>query len=166
VWTPDGKWIVFGSLRDGSAGTWRIRPDGSGSEKVIGGFFRGDLIDPPGGTGTLLVTSSQAEEHTVRLIDVDSRRVLWQKQIAGVAFSLPVFSADGQKISLPVQESRDRDVIWVLDTATGDHRVAVRFDEPFDVDFRANWVDNGKAFIVNRRQETSHIVLFDRFWSR
>jgi hypothetical protein len=27
----------------------------------------------------------------------------------------------------------------------------------------ASRVDDGKAFVVNRRTETSHVVLFDRF---
>ena len=26
-------------------------------------------------------------------------------------------------------------------------------------------VDNGRAFVINRVETTSHIVLFDRFWT-
>ena len=33
-WSPDGKWIVFYSDRDGRYEIWRIRPDGSGLEKI------------------------------------------------------------------------------------------------------------------------------------
>lgn len=89
----------------------------------------------------------------------------WRKQVPGTSFSLPTFSADGRTISLPVQEYRDRDAIWVFDADTGDARVAVRFEEPFDVVFRANRADDSHAFAVNRRTETSHVVLFDRFWT-
>jgi dipeptidyl aminopeptidase/acylaminoacyl peptidase len=166
VWSPDGKWIVFGSLRGGSPATWRIPPGGGEAERIIDGFFRGDVINPVGTDATLLVTSSQGQEGELRLIDLDKRSILWAKRFPGLLFSLPVFSSDGRTISLPVQESRDRDAIWVLDTATGTPRVAVQFEESFDVNFRASWVDNGRAFIVNRRQETSHIVMFDRFWIR
>jgi len=44
--------------------------------------------------------------------------------------------------------------------------VAVRFPETFQILFRASWVDDGKALIVNRQQTISHIVLFDRFWMK
>ena len=78
---------------------------------------------------------------------------------------MPVFSPDGTMISLPVQERRDRDAIWMFETATGKSRPVVRFSEPFRIFFRANWVDGGKAFIVNRYRNVSHIVMFDRFWA-
>src|SRR3981189_1423719 len=34
VWSPDGQWIVFTSERDGSADLYRMRPDGSGVERL------------------------------------------------------------------------------------------------------------------------------------
>src|SRR5687768_111937 len=119
VWTADGQSIIFGSLRGGSAAMWRIRLHGGEPERIADGFFRGDLFDRAGGAGTLLVTSSQAEDQGLRLIDLSSGAVLWRKQFPGTSLALPVFSADGRSISLPVQEHRDRDAIWVLDTATG-----------------------------------------------
>ena len=95
-------------------------------------------------------------------MDFESRTVLWQERPAGNA--MPVFSPDGTLISHPYRESRDRDAIWVYETATGKSRVAVRFPEPFTMFFRAGWVDDGRAFVVNRYRDTSHIVMFDRFW--
>jgi hypothetical protein len=77
-----------------------------------------------------------------------------------------MFSPDGQLISAPYVESRDRDAIWTFEAATGKPRLAVRFPMPFKIFFRASWVDDGKAFIVNRYENISHIVLFDRFWVR
>lgn len=163
VWTPDGQWIVFS--RAGTQAMWRVRSEGGEPERIGDGFFRGDLLDRPDGGGTLLVTSSQSEDQGLRLIDLATGTVLWRKQVPGTSFSLPVFSADGRMISLLVQEQRDRDAIWVFDTSTGSARAAVRFEEPFDMVFRASWVDDGKAFVVNRRTASSHVVLFDRFWT-
>jgi Tol biopolymer transport system component len=161
VWTPDGQWIVFGS----AAAMWRVRSQGGEPERIGDGFFRGDLFARPDGAGTLLVTSSQAEDQGLRLIDLSTGALLWRKQVPGTSLSLPVFSADGRTISMPVQEQRDRDAIWVFDTSTGAARAAVRFEEPFGMVFRASWVDEGKAFVVNRRTTSSHVVMFDRFWT-
>lgn len=53
--------------------------------------------------------------------------------------------------------------IWVYDVANGTGRVAVRFPQQFHVAFRASWVDGDRAFVVNRSETVSHVVLFDRF---
>ena len=76
---------------------------------------------------------------------------------------MPSFSPDGRLVSIAYRESRDRDTIWVYDTASGKGRVAVRFPEPFTTLFRASWIDDGKAFAVNRNRLISHVVMLDRF---
>jgi hypothetical protein len=77
-----------------------------------------------------------------------------------------MFSPDGRFISFPRQESREVNAIWVYEAATGKPRVAVRFPETFQILFRANWVDDGRGFVFNRQETISHIVLFDRFWTK
>lgn len=81
----------------------------------------------------------------------------------GGGLALPVFSPDGRSISLPAAVSRKRDEIWIVDTATGQRRLGVGFPERFRMYFRANWIDNGNAFVVNRYHTVQHIVLFDSF---
>jgi hypothetical protein len=76
-----------------------------------------------------------------------------------------MFSSDGRLVSLPRNEGRHRDAIWVADVETGTWRVAVRFPQPFQIFFRASWVEDGRAFVVNRYRTLSHVVLFDRFWT-
>jgi Tol biopolymer transport system component len=157
-WTPDGRSIVF-SAQDGNE-TRLVSADGGPSEKIIDGFFRGDLIAKPDGQGLLMV--SNLIGGGLRVVDVDTRAILWQQRPLGNA--MPSFSPDGSLISHPYREAGDRDAIWVYETATGKSRVAVRFAEPFMIFFRASWTDNGRAFVVNRYREFSHIVMFDRFW--
>jgi Tol biopolymer transport system component len=169
VWSPDGQTIVFGSEIGGTIRETRmVSAAGSPTEKIIDGFFRGDWIRLPGATHTLLVSSVPpgAGVDGLRLIDYEQRKVLWERYIKGLDLTMPSFSLDGRNISLPVRESRDRHAILVFDTATGQSRTAVRFSEPFLIEFRAGWTDGGRALIVNRRQTNSHIVLFDRFWER
>jgi Tol biopolymer transport system component len=167
VWSPDGQTIVFGSEIGSTIRETRIVPAAGGpAEKIIDGFFRGDWIRPPGATRTLLVSSVLPETGVagLRLIDYEQRKVLWERYINGLDLTLPSFSPDGRSISLPIRESRDRHAILVFDTATGQSHIAVRFPEPFMIEFRAGWTNGGRALIVNRRQTSSHIALFDQFW--
>jgi Tol biopolymer transport system component len=163
IWSPEGQWIAFMAQRDGLAETWRVPADGGPAEKMFDDGLRGDWIRQPSGSGTWIATS---RGNGLRLIDVERQAVLWEHRRPGAAFSLPVFSPDGRSISVPFEESRDRDAIWTYDVATGKPRLAVRFPRPFKIFFRASWVDGGEAFIVNRYEIISHIVLFDRFWVR
>jgi eukaryotic-like serine/threonine-protein kinase len=160
VWSPDGAWIVFSSLRDRQWETRRLPAAGGPSEKVLDGFFRGDWIRQSPDDRTWLVTSPVG--NGIQVIDFEQRKIIWEERFEGAG--LPMFSPDGRLISIVRQESRDRDAIWVYDANTGKGRVAVRFPEPFKMLFRACWVDDGQALVVNRYQTISHIVLFDRFW--
>jgi Tol biopolymer transport system component len=163
VFTPDGKTIVLTSSRpDGSIETWRVPAAGGNAEKLFDGFFRGDMFPRADGT-TLLVTSQGGEG--VRLMDLERRSVLWERPAPGTGLALPMFSPDGRLVSQPRNEGRHRDAIWVADVETGTWRVAARFPQPFQIFFRASWVEEGRAFVVNRYRPLSHVVLFDRFWT-
>ena len=79
--------------------------------------------------------------------------------------AMPMFIADGRHVSVAAREGRGRDAIWILDAKTGEPlRTAVRFPGSFTAEFRANWADNGRASIVTRAEDISHVVMFDQFW--
>ena len=163
AWSPDGRKIMFGSHAAGTREIRLVSADGGPAEKFADGFFRGDWARHPDGRGTLMVTSDTPSN--IQLFDVESRRLIWEDRPANVGFSLPMFNTDGRSISLPVREAQ-HDAIVVYDTATGTRRLAARFQEPFQIYFRASWVDNDRAFVVNRGRTRTHIVMFDNFWSR
>ncbi len=166
AWSPDGRAIMFASLSD-SSWTTKVVPAGGGPpEKFVDGFFRGDWIRKADGQGTWIVTSNTdySGGGGLRLIDGERRTVAWRHQQPGNA--MPMFSPDARSVSIAYREARDRDAIWVHDVASGKARVAVRFSQPFQIMFRSSWVDDGRAFVVNRVQTVSHIVMFDRFWTQ
>jgi Tol biopolymer transport system component len=39
-WSPDGRWIVFASDREGDFEIWRIQPDGTNLQKIVSGGGR------------------------------------------------------------------------------------------------------------------------------
>jgi dipeptidyl aminopeptidase/acylaminoacyl peptidase len=159
VWSPDGRSIAFTSDTEGHREIRVVPSDGGPSHKVVDGFFRGDWVDQPDGSGTWMVTHSGSD--SIRLIDVEKRAVLWEERL-GFGSSLPMFGPDRRSISAPFRESRDHDAVAVFDVGTRAKRIVARL--PFHIAFRADWVDNGTALIVNRSDNISHIVLFDQFW--
>ena len=163
VWSPDGTRIVFTSARGAVVETRVMSSDGTANEKLVDGFFRGDWILHPDGEGTLIATTLGRNSTGVRLIDGEDGRVVWEREIPGMNFSLPLFSSDGLRISAPYRGADGRAGILVFDTATGDEDLVAML--PFDVVFRASWVDGDSALVVNRQQVATHIVLFDRFWN-
>jgi serine/threonine protein kinase len=162
VWSPDGEWIVYQSIPDTNhPETRRIRAAGGTAEKLFDQGFRGDWIRQPDGNGTWIVTSGASGGPGIRLLDPERHAMVWEWSSPGGGLSLPIFSPDGRSISAPFRESRDHDVVRVFDTATRQSRIAARL--PFHVAFRASWVDDGRAIVVNRSDEVSHIVMFDHF---
>jgi hypothetical protein len=127
------------SLRGGRQETWRISVETSRVEKIVDGFFRGDWIGQPDGSGTWIVTSTGPG--AFRLVDVEQRSIVWEQRRPPDSLSMPCFSADGRLISLPLGRGRDRTDIVVADAATGSMRVLAHL--PFSVLFRASWIDNG-----------------------
>ena len=162
IWSPDGRWIAFQSQPEGRRETWRVPADGGALEKIFDEALRGDWVFKVSGAGTWIATSAPY----LKVLDVERGAVVWEDARSGTALSLAMFSADRRLISLPIQESRDRDAIWTFDALTGKSRLAVRFSTPFRIYFRASWVDKDRAFIVNRYETISNVVLFDRFWTR
>jgi dipeptidyl aminopeptidase/acylaminoacyl peptidase len=162
VWSPDGRTIVFSSASAEARNQIRlVSADGGPAQKFADGFFRVDWTADPDGPGTLIVTSDGTA--SIRFYEVEQRRVRWEDRRAGPG-GTPMFSADGRSISHYFRDQDRRDAIAVYDTATGARRVEVRFAEPFQIFFRASWVDNDRAFVVNRVHTMSHIVMLDRFW--
>jgi serine/threonine protein kinase len=166
VWSPDGRQVVFASLMSGSWETRIVSSGGGPAQTVIEGFFRGDWISKPDGSGSWLVTSKGGAAEGFRLLDFERRSVVWESGGMPSGLSMPMFSPDAKYISIPVSGGVDPDEIRIYDVATGKPRTAARFDKRFGMLFRAAWVDGGRAFIVNRQQVISRIVMFDRFWMR
>ena len=83
--------------------------------------------------------------------------VLWHDIKPGMRRRL--FSPDSRLVSTAYTESPTGTQFGCTHVATGTARVAFRFPHQFHIAFRASWVDGGRAFLVNRAEAVTHVVL-------
>jgi TolB protein len=102
--SPDGRWIVFTSERNGSADIYRVRADGSGLERLTAhpAFDDQAAVSPDG--RWLAFVSSRTGQADIWVLDLKSRALRNLTNDPGGDFR-PAWSPDGQWIAF----SSDRD---------------------------------------------------------
>ena len=99
VWSPDGQWIVFTSERNGSADLYRMRPDGSGLERLTDDPAYDDQATlSPDGNRIAFVTTRAEGKANLWILDLKTRQATPLTSGAGGDFR-PAWSPDGQWIT-------------------------------------------------------------------
>ena len=156
AFSPEGDRVIYSASRNDARETRVVRVDGGTPEKLFDGFARSHWVSGPRGESWCVLTDGT---DLVRLIDMTTRNEVWQLRLSG-AIGLAMFSPDRRSISVNATEGIDRSVIYVIDAVTRQVRVAARL--PFRATFRADWIDDGKSFLVNRELRSSDIVMLDQ----
>src|SRR5260370_21929236 len=95
VWSPDGQWIVFTSERNGSADLYRMRPDGSGVERLTDDpAYDDQAAFSPDGNQIAFVTTRSAGTANLWIMDLKTRQAWPLTSGAGGDFR-PAGSPDG-----------------------------------------------------------------------
>jgi Tol biopolymer transport system component len=98
------------------------------------------------------------EDRFVRVADSSSGKVLGELRMDGIGLTSPVWSPDGQTISLHATSS-----VWIADRNLENARRAVQFPPDYRYMFRAVWAPDGKSLLVNKRNVRTRIVLLQNF---
>ncbi|MEO6340568.1 MAG: hypothetical protein ABIO39_11050 [Caulobacteraceae bacterium] len=112
TFSPDGKWIVFTSERDaegqGQADIWRIRPDGSGLERLTTDPAMEDagVLSPDGTKLAYVSTKGGARTTNIWVLDLKTKRARnltsdgkTEPSLTMNSFFRPAWSPDGQWIA-------------------------------------------------------------------
>jgi TolB protein len=155
-WSPDGKWIAFGSTRVGEPQIWMM-PAAGGTPKQLSkaGGTRGEWS--PVDRRYAYFTPGRVE-----IVDVDTGEILKRVSMPDQN-TLPVWSPDGRYLSVVQPAGHRSDVISLVDTVTGEIKLAARFRNRFHMRFRAGWERDGKSLLANRIEIVSDIVLIEHF---
>src|SRR6516165_4131527 len=99
AWSPDGQWIVFTSERNGSADLYRMRPDGSGLERLTDDpAYEDQAAFSPDGNRIAFVTTRADGRANLWILDLNTRQATPLTSGAGGDFR-PAWSPDGQCIA-------------------------------------------------------------------
>src|SRR5689334_2896276 len=99
VWAPDGSSIVFTSERDGSAELYRVKPDGSGLERLTNDPAYDDQADfSPDGKQLVFVTTRNGGHAVLWTMDLATHRAKPLTSGTGSDYR-PSWSRDGKWIA-------------------------------------------------------------------
>jgi Tol biopolymer transport system component len=99
AWSPDGQWIVFTSERNGSADLYRVKPDGTGLQRLTTNRAYEDQADvSPDGQKLAFVTTRADGTADLWIRDLDTNREM--PLTSGLSGDFrPAWSPDGKWIA-------------------------------------------------------------------
>jgi hypothetical protein len=110
IWSPDGKYIIFSSGRQGPSSLYRKRADGSGDVERLTEAKTAQYVSSWSGDGKYVVYNDQVNANDLWLLPLDGDRK--PRPFLATAFSEDegAFSPDGRWIAYQSNESGRREV--------------------------------------------------------
>lgn len=141
AWSPDGKWIVFTSERDGSADLYRVKPDGGAPERLTDDpAYDDQAAFSPDGKQLVFVTTRAGGRANLWILDLQTRKARALTSGSGGDFR-PAWSPDGKWIvfssdrgsTLPMAKGRWEhlhivDLYLIQPSGEGLHRITKHGD--------------------------------------
>jgi TolB protein len=113
TWSHDGRYIYFVRYGKGDQNIWRVRPDGSGLEKLTTAAQKQNLNDiSPDGKRMLITSRYENTEGDIVTMDIDGKNA---RRITNNKFPElgAVYSPDGKTIAVAIQVKPQVDTSWM-----------------------------------------------------
>jgi eukaryotic-like serine/threonine-protein kinase len=107
VWSPDGKWIAYSSLRNGHSNLYRKRSDGSGAEEVLLENDQADSVEDWSPDGKYLLYSHGTNSMDTQLwaVALEGERKPWMVVAHAAVLYGARLSPDGKWLAYESNES-------------------------------------------------------------
>ena len=107
VWSPDGKWIAYASLRNGHSNLYRERSDGSGAEEVLLENDQADTVEDWSPDGKYLLYSHGTNGMDTQLwaVALEGERKPWMVVAHAAVLYGARLSPDGKWLAYESNES-------------------------------------------------------------
>ena len=107
VWSPDGKWIAYASLRNGHSNLYRKRSDGSGAEEVLLENDQADTVEDWSPDGKYLLYSHGTNGMDTQLwaVALEGERKPWMVVAHAAVLYGARLSPDGKWLAYESNES-------------------------------------------------------------
>ena len=118
AWSPDGQWLVYASTCEGNAELYRMRPDGSGVERLTRtpGAEHGPAFSPDG-SRIAYAYHRKGDDPEIMIMAADGSNPRTATENEATEWG-PTWSPEGTRIAYESTRDGNGD-IWILDLASG-----------------------------------------------
>jgi Tol biopolymer transport system component len=154
--SPDGKWIVYESYRNGVPMLWKISSEGGVATQLTNVYSSIPVISPDGKTVACRYFDEKTKAQTIALIGFEDGRIIKTFDISVHLWQRLRWISDGSAFSY-VNVRNGVANIWSQPVAGGQPRQLTDFKS--DLIFSYDWSRNGQQLACERGLETSDVVL-------
>jgi Tol biopolymer transport system component len=159
--SPDGKWVIFSALENGSSwSAWRVPLEGGQAERCVDGYARSAIISPDGQFLAYLVAEGQETITKIIVRPYAGGAPIKTLVLPSTYYSSLTWTPDGKGFTFSDNRSGNSEIYYQA-LSGGEPRKLTDFNSQRI--FSLAWSPDGKQLAFSRGQRTSDVVRISNF---